>query len=187
MYTKISMNGVCIHNTLLETRRISTIIYQLKQRKSLKYTDYWVFGWRDTKYIGTQGNWHLGWHGSNRNDPTSVTRPKVAKACSHMSLSLPLSPTNAADVNEPKDYQLILLLKLIFLKTNKTDKIPTCCSILALSSSGSFFMASRAFVIPEISGYSSMSVVADSGRLIPGMDGTVPATDSVFSHSVSES
>jgi hypothetical protein len=38
---------------------------------------------------------------ANRNDPISVMPPKVAKASTHVSLSLALSPTNVTNVNDP--------------------------------------------------------------------------------------
>ncbi len=44
---------------------------------------------------------HLGWHDTDTNNPFSVSTPKVAKAISHVSLSLALSPTIVANVNTP--------------------------------------------------------------------------------------
>jgi hypothetical protein len=38
---------------------------------------------------------------NNRNDPITITPPKVAKASSHVSLLLVFSSTNVANVNEP--------------------------------------------------------------------------------------
>jgi hypothetical protein len=38
---------------------------------------------------------------NNRDDPISVASPKVAKASNHVSLSLALSPTKVANVNQP--------------------------------------------------------------------------------------
>ncbi len=38
----------------------------------------------------------------NRNDPISVVPPKVVKADSHMSLLMAFSPSNFANVSEPK-------------------------------------------------------------------------------------
>jgi hypothetical protein len=46
--------------------------------------------------LGTVGN-----ATQKRIDLISVMPPKVAKTSSHVSLSLALSPTNVADVNEP--------------------------------------------------------------------------------------
>ncbi len=38
----------------------------------------------------------------NRNEPISVAPPKVVKAASHLSLLMALSPSNVANVSEPK-------------------------------------------------------------------------------------